>query len=65
MMQRSQTEINSELQEFEIIHNTNVDRSQSLAFCLKDHIGIISHEKIVGASYITFSKTTYNRLNIL
>ena len=59
MMQRSQTEINSELQEFEIIHNANVDRFQNLAFCLKDHIGIISHEKMVGASYITFSKTTY------
>ena len=45
MKQRSQTEINSELQEFEIIHNDNVDRFQSLAFCLKDHIGIISHKK--------------------
>ena len=38
MMQGSQTEINSELQEFEIIHNTKVDRFQSFAFCLKDHI---------------------------
>ena len=52
MMQRSQIEINSELHEFEIIHYTNVDRFQSLAFCLKDHIGITSHEKMVGASYI-------------
>ena len=47
IMQRSQTEINSELQEIELIHNTNVDRFQSLAFCLKDYIGIISHEKMV------------------
>ena len=38
MMQGSQTEINSELQEFEIFHNTKVDRFQSSAFCLKDHI---------------------------
>ena len=45
MMQRSQTKINSELQEFEIIHNTNADMFQSVAFCLKDHIGIISYEK--------------------
>ena len=45
MMQRSQTETNSELQEFEITHNPNVDRFQSLLFCLKDHIGIIYHEK--------------------
>ena len=59
MMQRSQTEINSELQKFEIIHNTNEDRFQSLAFCLKDHIGLITLEKMVRASYITFSKTTY------
>ena len=56
---RPQTEINTELQEFQIIHNANVDRLQRLAFCLKDHIGIISYEKLVGASYITFSKTTY------
>ena len=49
MMQRSQTEINSELQEFEITHNPNVDRFQSLLFCLKDHIGIIYHEKMDGA----------------
>ena len=54
MMQRSQTEINSELQEFGIIHNTRVDRFQGFTFCLNDHISIISHEKIVGASYITF-----------
>ena len=59
IMRRPQTEINTELQEFEIIHNANVDRLQRLAFCLKDHIGIISYEKLVGASYITFSKTTY------
>ena len=59
MMQRSQTEVNSELQEFEIIHNTNVDKFQSLAFCLKDLTGIISYEKMVGASYITFTKTTH------
>ena len=59
MKQRSQTKINKELQEFEVIHNVNVDRFQSLVFCLKDHIGIISHEKMDGASYITFSKTTY------
>ena len=52
MMQRSQIEINSELYEFEIIHHTTVDRLQSLAFCLKDHIGIKSHEKMVGALYI-------------
>ena len=50
MMQRSQTEINLELNEFEIIHNTNANRFQSLVSCLKDHIGIISHEKMVGAS---------------
>ena len=59
MKQRSQTKINKELQEFEVIHNVNVDRFQSLVFYLKDHIGIISHEKMDGASYITFSKTTY------
>ena len=59
IMQRPQTEINSKLQEFEIIHNANVDRLQRLAFCLKNHIGIISYEKLVVASYITFSKTTY------
>ena len=59
IMQRPQTEINSKLQEFEIIHNANVDRLQRLAFCLKNHIGIISYGKLVVASYITFSKTTY------
>ena len=59
IMQRSQTETNSESQEVEIIHNTNVDRFQSLAFCLKDYIGIISHKKLIGASYLMFSKTTY------
>ena len=59
MMQRSQTEINSELKEFEIIHNTNANRFQSLASCLKDHIGIISHEKMVEASCTKFSRTTY------
>ena len=30
-----------------------------MASCLKDHIGIISHQKMVGASHITFSKTVY------
>ena len=45
MMQRSQAEINSKLQDLKIIHNTNVGRFQSLAFCLKDHIGNISQEK--------------------
>ena len=68
MMQRSQAEINSKLQDFKIIHNTNVGRFQSLAFCLKDHIGNISQEKKnVGASYITFSKTTYfdNHIKLL
>ena len=51
--------INSELQEFEIIYNASIDRFQSLTFCFKDHIGIISHEKMDAASYIIFSKTTY------
>ena len=45
MMQRSQAEINSKLQDFKIIHNTNVGRFQILAFCLKDHIGNTSQEK--------------------
>ena len=44
-MQRSQAEKNSKLQDFKIIHNINLGRFQSLAFCLKDHIGNISQGK--------------------
>ena len=67
MMQRSQAEINSKLQDFKIIHNINLGRFQSLAFVWRIISVIYPKEKIVGALHITFSMTTYfyNHIKLL
>ena len=44
------------LRDFVILHNTSPDRFQSIAFCYKRGIDIVSHVKSTGISCITFQK---------
>ena len=47
------------LREFFIQHFTSPDRFQSIAFCYKHVIDIVSHVNSTNISYITFQKLSF------
>ena len=47
------------MRDFVILHNTSPDRFQSIAFCYKHGIDIVSHVKPSAISYITFQRPSF------
>ena len=59
LIEQSTDSIKDCLRDFVILHNASPDRFQSIAFCYKHGIDIVSQVKSTGISYITLQKPSF------